>query len=138
MNDILNLPQTHTISLIKGSHILIEKLYEGQYAYLLQHDDKRIVFVMPYYNRTLIGTTEVPYSGSLSEIETEPDEISYLFNLIKYYFGKSLQPNDILWKYSGVRPYYLKQIKIQLSSPVTTLFIITPHLGQRLRFTEVN
>jgi glycerol-3-phosphate dehydrogenase len=82
----------------------VEKLYEGEQAYMLQHSDKRIVFVIPYHSRTLIGTTDVPFSGSPDEIYIDDNEIDYLCTLVNQYFNKQLRKSDIITTWSGIRP----------------------------------
>ena len=104
VNQLLHLPDMHHLSHVKGSHLVVHKLYEGEHAYLLQHDDQRIVFVVPYHGHTMIGTTEVPFKGSLDDISVEPFEIDYLLALIHRYFNKRLASSDIITTWSGVRP----------------------------------
>lgn len=104
INQMLQIPSTHHIALIKGSHLIVPKLYEGEHAYMLQHDDKRIVFVIPYYDYTLIGTTDVPFSGNPEHVKIDSDEINYLCGLINHYFNNQLNEKDIISTWSGVRP----------------------------------
>ncbi|HBI20973.1 MAG TPA: glycerol-3-phosphate dehydrogenase [Legionella sp.] len=104
VNQLLHLPDIHSLTHVKGSHLVVHKLYEGEHAYLLQHDDQRIVFVVPYHDQTMIGTTEVPFEGELDDISMEPSEIDYLLALIHRYFNKRLFPSDIITTWSGVRP----------------------------------
>lgn len=92
-----------SIELVKGSHIVIPKLYEGNFAYILQNKDKRIIFAIPYQDEfTLIGTTDVvvnePEHPDIDEKETD-----YLFKIINQYFKKQVSPNKIIWSYSGIR-----------------------------------
>ncbi len=104
VNQRLNIPLQHTMTLVKGSHVVVHKLYEGNHAYLLQHDDKRVVFVIPYHDHTMIGTTDVPFISNLDDISIESGEIDYLFALVSRYFNKHLQQSDIINTWSGVRP----------------------------------
>ena len=104
VNQLLHIPLQHTMALVKGSHIVVHKLYEGNHAYLLQHDDHRVVFVVPYHGHTMIGTTDLPLTGKLDDISIENTEIEYLFALIKRFFNKQLQLSDIINTWSGVRP----------------------------------
>ena len=104
VNQLLHIPLQHTMSLIKGSHVVVHKLYEGNHAYLLQHDDKRVVFVIPYHGHTMIGTTDVPLTDKLDDISIQTSEIDYLFTLINRYFNKQLHQSDIINTWSGVRP----------------------------------
>ena len=104
VNQLLKTPLQHTMSLIKGSHVVVHKLYEGEHAYLLQHNDHRVVFVVPYHGHTMIGTTDVPFTGKLDDVSIETCEIDYLFALIHRYFNKQLHQRDIINTWSGVRP----------------------------------
>ncbi len=103
VNKLLSIPLDHAVSLIKGSHIVVNKLYEGNHAYMLQDDANRIVFVVPYHGFSLIGTTEVPVKNPFSSIEIEASEINYLLNTINHYFDKKLQNLDVINSWSGVR-----------------------------------
>ena len=92
------------IQLDKGTHIVVPKLYEGDFAYILQNSDNRIVFAIPYHDQyTLIGTTDVEYKGDLNHVSSSIEEEEYLCKLINQYFKKSIQRKDILWSYAGVR-----------------------------------
>jgi glycerol-3-phosphate dehydrogenase len=92
------------VELIKGSHIVVRKLYEGNYAYILQNADERVVFAIPYENDfTLIGTTDIPYNGDMSNVTSTPVEENYLCETINSYFKKNLSAADILWSVAGVR-----------------------------------
>ena len=104
VNQMLNIPMEHNISMVKGSHLVVQKLYEGEHAYMLQHDDKRIVFAIPYQGYTLVGTTDVPFSGDPDDIHIENNEIDYLCAIINQYFNKQLQDSDIITTWSGIRP----------------------------------
>lgn len=93
------------IRLVKGSHIVVPRLYDGEHCYILQNDDGRIVFAIPYENEfTLIGTTDVEIHGDPGKAVPSDEEKSYLITLINRYFKKQLDPQDIIWSYSGVRP----------------------------------
>ncbi len=92
------------IELVKGSHFVVPKLYEGDFAYILQNKDNRIVFAIPYQNQfTLIGTTDIIFKENLNNIKISEAEIIYLCDLINQYFKKSIKKSDIQWSYSGVR-----------------------------------
>jgi glycerol-3-phosphate dehydrogenase len=90
---------------VKGSHIIVPRLYKGEHAYILQNDDKRIVFVIPYEGKySLIGTTDVEYRGDLDEVRIEMDEVEYLCAAVSRFFRHPVTPDDVQWTYSGVRP----------------------------------
>jgi glycerol-3-phosphate dehydrogenase len=91
--------------LVKGSHIVVPKLYEGEHAFLLQHPDQRIVFAIPYEHRfTLIGTTDVAYEGDPAAVAITEAETQYLCETASEYFRRPIVPADVRWTYSGVRP----------------------------------
>ncbi len=95
------------IRLVKGSHIIIPRAYEGEHAYILQQPDKRIVFVIPYEkNHTMIGTTEVDYTGDPSQAVISDFEIEYLCEAFNRTFKSRIEAGDVLWTYSGVRPLF--------------------------------
>lgn len=93
------------IRLIKGSHFVVPKMYEGEQAYILQNEDHRIVFVIPYNNDfTLVGTTDKEHTGSPKTVAMDDEEESYLLNVVNAHFSRQLTTDDICWRYSGVRP----------------------------------
>lgn len=97
--------QQHKPRLVRGSHIVVPRLYEHDRCYILQNDDGRIVFVIPYEETfTLIGTTERDHGTDLGKVSIEKDEITYLCESVNNYFKESIDPMDIVWSYSAVRP----------------------------------
>jgi glycerol-3-phosphate dehydrogenase len=95
------------LRLVKGSHIVVPRLYEGDHAYLLQNDDRRVVFVIPFEREfSLIGTTELPFSGDPSTVEVSEAEVSYLCHAVARWFDKPPVASDVVWRYAGVRPLY--------------------------------
>ncbi|MDP6651495.1 MAG: glycerol-3-phosphate dehydrogenase [Gammaproteobacteria bacterium] len=98
-------PARHRIRLVKGSHIVVPKIHDGEHAYLLQHHDGRIVFVIPYLEQySLIGTTEEEFQGDLDRVEISTDEIGYLISIVNLHFETSILHSDIVHTFSGVRP----------------------------------
>jgi glycerol-3-phosphate dehydrogenase len=95
------------VRLIKGSHIVVPKLYDGDHAYVLQSDDRRIIFVLPFEKDfNLIGTTDVPFKDDPANVEITPREIDYLCKLVNGYFKQPITREDVVWSYSGVRSLY--------------------------------
>jgi glycerol-3-phosphate dehydrogenase len=93
------------VRLVKGSHIIVPPLYAGSHAFLLQNPDGRVVFTIPYEGRfTLIGTTDVPFTGDAGEVGIDTSEIDYLCTTVSSYFTRRVTPGDVLWTYAGVRP----------------------------------
>ena len=100
-------PEKLSTRMVRGSHIVVSKLFEGDHAYILQVEDNRIVFAIPYENEfTLIGTTEVDYRDLDTEVEIADGEIEYLLNAIALYFKKPCSRGDIVWTFSGVRSLF--------------------------------
>ncbi len=93
------------LRLVKGSHIVVRKLFDHPYAYIFQNPDKRIVFAIPFERDfTLIGTTDVEIKGDPGEARIDADEIDYLCAMINRYFSRQITAADVVWSYSGVRP----------------------------------
>jgi glycerol-3-phosphate dehydrogenase len=93
------------VTLVKGSHFIVKRLYPGQQAYLLQNDDDRVVFVIPFgTDFTLVGTTDTEYSGAPAAVEMDGDEEAYLLQVLNACFTRQVGREDILWCYAGVRP----------------------------------
>jgi glycerol-3-phosphate dehydrogenase len=95
------------LRLVRGSHIIVPRLYEGEQNYVLQTEDHRIIFVMPYEtDYSLIGTTEIPFAGDPLEARISDNEINYLCTAMSRYFRKALRPSDVIESFSGVRPLF--------------------------------
>jgi glycerol-3-phosphate dehydrogenase len=110
VEDILRAAGAHrhtSLRLVKGSHIIVRRLYEGSQAYTLQNADGRVVFAIPYEDDfTLIGTTDIPFSGDPTNVHVDGTEVSYLCGLISGYLKTPVTPKDVVWNYSGVRPLH--------------------------------
>jgi glycerol-3-phosphate dehydrogenase len=95
------------LRLVKGSHVVVPRLYDGAHAFTLQTADRRIVFIIPYQDDfTLIGTTDIPFTGDPAKVGASPDEIQYLCALASEYLRSPVSAGDAVWSYSGVRPLY--------------------------------
>jgi glycerol-3-phosphate dehydrogenase len=95
----------HEIRLVKGSHIVVPRMHCGSQAFMLQHQDGRVIFVIPWLqDYTLIGTTEAEHKGSLEHAEISKEEISYLLSIVNLYFKKSILHSDVVYSFAGVRP----------------------------------
>ncbi|MHC6224340.1 glycerol-3-phosphate dehydrogenase [Pseudomonas sp. X10] len=105
IKDDLKLDAPYGIRLIQGSHLIVPRLYEGEHAYILQNEDQRIVFAIPYLERfTLIGTTDREYAGDPAKVVITETETDYLLKVVNEHFNHQLSRADILHTYSGVRP----------------------------------
>ena len=95
------------LRLVKGSHIVVDRLFEGDHAFILQNEDRRIVFAIPYEERfTLIGTTDLSYDGDPAKAAISPEETQYLCDVVNRHFARAISPGDVVWSYSGVRPLF--------------------------------
>jgi glycerol-3-phosphate dehydrogenase len=96
-----------SVRLVKGSHIVLPRLYDGEHAFILQNDDRRVVFLIPYEERyTLVGTTDVDYHCDPASPLASEAEVDYLCRAAGRYLARAPAPADVLWRYSGVRPLY--------------------------------
>jgi glycerol-3-phosphate dehydrogenase len=95
------------LRLVKGSHIVVNRLYPGDHAYLLQNDDRRVIFVIPYERDfTLIGTTDIPFDGDPAAAAIGDEETAYLLRAVGRWLRDPPREADIVWRYAGVRPLY--------------------------------
>jgi glycerol-3-phosphate dehydrogenase len=95
------------LKLVKGSHVVVPRMFDHDYAYIFQNPDQRIVFAIPFEaDFTLVGTTEEDYRGDPRAARIDDTEVSYLCTSMNRYFSAAIGPGDIVWSYSGVRPLY--------------------------------
>ncbi|MGB5199937.1 MAG: glycerol-3-phosphate dehydrogenase [Sedimenticolaceae bacterium] len=95
------------VRLVRGSHLVVPRLFDHERAYIFQNKDGRIFFAIPYeQDFTLIGTTDADHHASLDDIQASEDEIDYLCAASAEYFRKPVARDDVVWTYSGVRPLY--------------------------------
>jgi len=101
------LNKAQSLRLVKGSHIVVPKLFDHGFPYIFQNPDGRIVFAIPYEDDfTLIGTTDVDFTGDAAEVKISAEETRYLCDAVNAYFRRKIAPEDVVWTYSGVRPLY--------------------------------
>ena len=107
LNERLRQPSSDNVRLVRGSHILLPRLYEGDHAFILQNDDRRVVFMIPYRgSHTLVGTTDVPHGEDPSHPEPSAAEVEYLCRAASRYLARTVAPAEVVWRYAGVRPLY--------------------------------
>ena len=95
------------LRLVKGSHIVVERRWPGDQAYLLQSPDRRVVFALPFEGRfTLIGTTDEPFSGDPAGVAASAEEERYLIAAANRFLARPLRSDDVVWWFAGVRPLY--------------------------------
>ncbi len=99
--------ETAAVRLVKGSHIVMPRLYDHDRCYIFQNADGRIIFAIPYERDfTLIGTTDIDYEGDPGEVAASESEIDYLCAAASEYFKKPITREQMVWSYAGVRPLY--------------------------------
>lgn len=95
------------VRLVKGSHIVLPKWWQGDHGYVLQAPDKRLIFVNPYFDdMALIGTTDIPFDGKAEDVAIDQSEVDYLLGILGNYFDHTFNAADVLFDYSGVRPLF--------------------------------
>ncbi len=107
LDDTLRVRMSATAKLVKGSHIVVPRVHDKPHAYILQNDDKRVVFIIPYEEKfSLIGTTDVNVTSVEAGHQISRDEITYLIRAANRFLAKPLIEADVVWSYAGVRPLY--------------------------------
>jgi len=118
-----NDPPRFSLRLVKGSHIIVDKVFEGEHAYIFQNADGRVIFAIPYqHDFTLIGTTDQAFDGDPARVAIDQSEIDYLCAAASEYFAKPVSPQTVRRTYSGVRPLY-KDSDIKNASAVTRDYV---------------
>ena len=107
LNNVVRANSAARVRMVKGSHIVVHRLYPGPQCYIFQNSDGRIIFVIPYeQDFTLIGTTDLDYEGDPAEASATRDEIAYLCRGASEYLRRPVTPDQVVWTYSGVRPLH--------------------------------
>ena len=90
---------------VRGSHIVVPAIPGVDHAFLLQHTDGRVIFVIPYEEDfTLIGTTDQNHEGDPKDAHCTPQEAAYLCEAVSRYLRHPLSPSNVVWSFAGVRP----------------------------------
>ena len=117
------------VRLVKGSHIVVPRLYPGDHAFMLQNPDRRIVFTIPYQGEfTLVGTTDEPWEGAPANATISAEETAYLLETVARYFNNAPGAADIVWSYAGIRPLY--DDKAGNASAVTRDYVLDLDAGE--------
>nr|WP_319949275.1 glycerol-3-phosphate dehydrogenase [uncultured Shimia sp.] len=107
VDEVVQTNSREGVTLVRGSHIIVPRLYDHDRAYFLQGSDGRIIFTIPYeQDYTLIGTTDEAHEAADQTPECSPEERDYLIDFAAQYFKEPITPQDVVWTYSGVRPLY--------------------------------
>ncbi|MEO0973253.1 MAG: glycerol-3-phosphate dehydrogenase [Pseudomonadota bacterium] len=127
VTDVLQLSRPterkHAVRLVKGSHVVVPRLFAGEHCYLFQNRDGRVVFAIPYEGEfTLVGTTDIAYRGERNNLQIDASEVEYICRAASEYFRSAVSPADVVWSYSGVRPLY--DDNAQSESAVTREYVL--------------
>jgi glycerol-3-phosphate dehydrogenase len=107
ISEVANLDLPARIRMVKGSHIVVDRVFDHDRAYIFQNSDGRICFAIPYEtDYTLIGTTDEDFEGDPASAEISDGETEYLLGAVSEYLQEPITRNSIRWSYSGVRPLY--------------------------------
>lgn len=105
LSDVVGQHAPTRIRMVKGSHIVVPRLFQHDRCYLLQNPDGRICFAIPWQNDfTLIGTTDEDFLGDPAGVAISAAEIDYLCHAVSSWFRSQITPADVVWSYAGVRP----------------------------------
>ncbi len=107
LSGIAGLPLPAKVRLVKGSHVVVDRMFDHDRAYFLQNADGRICFAIPYLDDfTLVGTTDEDFTGDPAAVAIDDAETDYLLASVSEYFRTPVTRADVRWTYSGVRPLY--------------------------------
>ncbi len=113
----------HGVRLVKGSHIVVGRLFDHPWPYIFQGGDGRVLFAIPFEEDfTLLGTTDVEIEGDPGPVEVAPEEVDYICATANEYFETPVSPGDVVWSYSGVRPLFDDQARS--ASEVTRDYVL--------------
>lgn len=105
LDDCTPRPARHHPRMIQGSHVVVRRLFDHDFAYIFQNPDGRVVFAIPFgQEHTLVGTTERDHEGDLATPEIAPAEVDYLLGTIERHFGCKLARREVVWTFAGIRP----------------------------------
>jgi len=101
---VLRLPGRAPVRLVKGSHVVVPKMFDHDRGYIFQNADRRIVFALPFADKfTLIGTTDRDFNADLDAAAPDADEVIYLCNSVSEYFRVPVGAHEVVWAFAGVR-----------------------------------
>ncbi len=113
----------HRVRLVRGSHIVVRRLFDHAHPYIFQTGDGRVLFAIPFEeDYTLLGTTDVDFEGAPGRVEITPQEVDYICAAANAYFASPVAPRDVVWAYSGIRPLFDDQA--ENASEVTRDYVL--------------
>src|SRR5262245_36707403 len=100
----LGRPPRSGLRLVKGSHIVVDRLFGHDRGYIFQTGDGRVVFALPFeHDFTLVGTTDTSFAGDPATVAASPEEVGYLCKVANDHFRKTITAGDVVWSFAGVR-----------------------------------
>ena len=98
---------THRVRLVKGSHIVVRRLFAHDHPYIFQTGDGRVLFALPFEeDYTLLGTTDEEFEGAPGRVDITPEEVDYICAAANTYLAAPIAPADVVWSYAGIRPLF--------------------------------
>jgi len=88
----------------KGVHLILPNLGLTAAFLLLHPADGRVFFVLPFYKRVLLGTTDTVWDDSPDKVSVTPEDVAYLLDGFNHYFTSPLSRADVLNSFAGLRP----------------------------------
>jgi glycerol-3-phosphate dehydrogenase len=90
----------------RGTHLLLDQadLSTGRAACVVPAGEGRAIFALPWYGRTLVGTTDNDFDGDIDHPRPADEDVEYLLDAVNDFFACSLTQSDIVGAYAGVRP----------------------------------
>ena len=113
----------HGVRLVKGSHIVVRRLFDHAHPYIFQTGDGRVLFALPFEeDYTLLGTTDVEFAGAPGRVEITAQEVDYICAAANDYFATPVSQRDVVWAYAGIRPLFDDQA--ENASEVTRDYVL--------------
>src|SRR5262249_8145762 len=101
---MLQRPPSEALRLVKGSHIVVRRLFDHDRGYIFPTTDGRSVFALPFErDLTLVGTTDENFAGDPATVAPSSEEIGYLCDVVNDHFRKTIVPAGVVWSFAGVR-----------------------------------
>ncbi len=93
------------LRITKGIHLVVDRSKVPVPDTVVMTEGKRILFAIPWGERTILGTTDTDYNGSLDSVITEPFEMDYVLRITNQFFPEArLTPKDVISSWAGLRP----------------------------------
>jgi glycerol-3-phosphate dehydrogenase len=105
LSGVLAQPKPTPIRLVKGTHIVVPRRFQHDRSYIFPNADGRVCFAITYHGDfTLIGTTDEDFHGDPAQVAATPEDDAYLCAAVSEYLREPTRPEEIVWRYAGVRP----------------------------------